>query len=136
MFTARLAALFLSACFSKSSRFSASLFGSSANFGGARLPRCGLGGVDKFEPVSGGGEMDHSEKTAGQLVVAGGDGAVDLQVTKTRHSDSVRSPLLKPASKSSIYRITAGTPRQRTMTLIRGSSEGTEKCPRSQLQTA
>jgi hypothetical protein len=26
--------------------------------------------------------MDHSEETAGQLVVAGGDGAVDLQVTE------------------------------------------------------
>jgi hypothetical protein len=24
----------------------------------------GLGGVDKFEPVSGGGEMDHSEEAA------------------------------------------------------------------------
>jgi hypothetical protein len=73
--------------------------------------RRGLGGVDKFEPVSGGGEMDHSEETAGQLVVAGGDGAVDLQVTehafdaiallveRAVHSASVRSPLLKPASK-------------------------------------
>ena len=26
--------------------------------------------------------MDHSEETAGQLVVASGDGAVDLQVTE------------------------------------------------------
>lgn len=38
-----------------------------------------LGGVDKFEPVSGGGEMDHAEAT-GQLVVTGDDGAVDLEV--------------------------------------------------------
>ena len=42
----------------------------------------GLGGVDKFEPASRGGEMGHSEETAGQLVVAGDDGAVDLQVTE------------------------------------------------------
>ncbi|WP_176454555.1 hypothetical protein [Tardiphaga sp. OK246] len=26
--------------------------------------------------------MDHSEETAGQLALAGGDGAVDLQVTE------------------------------------------------------
>jgi len=41
-----------------------------------------LGGVDKFEPVSGGGEMDHSKEAAGKLVVAGGDGAVDLELSK------------------------------------------------------
>lgn len=39
-----------------------------------------LGGVDKFEPVSGGGEVDHAEEAVGQLVVAGGNGAVDLQM--------------------------------------------------------
>jgi len=27
--------------------------------------------VDKFEPVSGGGEMDHAEEAVGQLVIAG-----------------------------------------------------------------
>lgn len=41
-----------------------------------------LGGVDKFEPVSGGGEMDHAEEAIGQLIVAGCDGAVDLEMTK------------------------------------------------------
>ena len=41
-----------------------------------------LGGVDKFEPVSGGGEMDHSEEAVGQLVVSGCDGAVDLELSK------------------------------------------------------
>ena len=41
-----------------------------------------LGGVDKFEPVSGGGEVDHAEEAAGELVVAGGDGAVDLEVAE------------------------------------------------------
>ncbi|WCP15805.1 Non-homologous end joining protein Ku [Sphingobium sp. AntQ-1] len=40
----------------------------------------GLGGVDKFEPVSGGGEMDHAEEAIGQLVVAGCDGTVDFEV--------------------------------------------------------
>lgn len=39
-----------------------------------------LGGLDKFEPVSGGGDMDHSEGAVGQLVVAGVDGAVDLKL--------------------------------------------------------
>lgn len=41
-----------------------------------------LGGVDKFEPVSCRGEMDHSEEAVGQLIVAGGDGAVDLELPK------------------------------------------------------
>ena len=41
-----------------------------------------LGGVDKFEPVSGGGEMDHSEEAVCKLVVAGGYGAVDLELSE------------------------------------------------------
>lgn len=41
-----------------------------------------LGGVDKFEPVSGAGEMNHAEEAIGQLVVAGGDGPVDLELTE------------------------------------------------------
>ena len=41
-----------------------------------------LGSVDKFEPVSGGSEMDHSEEAVAQLIVAGGDGAVDLEVAE------------------------------------------------------
>ena len=42
----------------------------------------GLGDVDKFEPVSGGGDMDHSEEAFGELVVAGCDGAIDFQAPK------------------------------------------------------
>jgi len=38
--------------------------------------------VDKFEPVSGGGDMDHAEEAVGELVVAGGDGAVDFEMTE------------------------------------------------------
>jgi hypothetical protein len=38
--------------------------------------------VDKFEPVSGGGEMDHSKEAIGQLVIAGGDGTVNLEVAE------------------------------------------------------
>lgn len=41
-----------------------------------------LGGVDKFEPISGGGDMDHAEEAFGELVVSSGDGAVDFQVTE------------------------------------------------------
>ena len=41
-----------------------------------------LGGVDKFEPVSGGGDMDHAEEAFGELVVAGSDGTVDFQTTE------------------------------------------------------
>lgn len=45
---------------------------------GAFVADCFLGGVVKFEPVSGGGEMDHVEEAVGQLIIARGDGAVDL----------------------------------------------------------
>ena len=41
-----------------------------------------LGSMDKFKPVSGGGELDHAEEAAGQLVVACGDGAIDLEVAE------------------------------------------------------
>jgi Ca2+-binding RTX toxin-like protein len=41
-----------------------------------------LGGVDKFEPVSGGGDLDHAEEAFGELVVSGCDGAVDFQATE------------------------------------------------------
>ncbi|PHK02212.1 hypothetical protein VF10_38670, partial [Nostoc linckia z13] len=34
------------------------------------IREAGLGDVDKFEPVSCGGEMDHAEETVGQLVVS------------------------------------------------------------------
>lgn len=38
--------------------------------------------MDKVAPVSGGGEVDHAEEATGQLVVAGGDGSVDLKVAE------------------------------------------------------
>lgn len=38
--------------------------------------------MDKFEPVSGGGQVEHTEETFGELVVAGGDGAVDFEMTE------------------------------------------------------
>ncbi len=51
---------------------------------GLRPSRSGLslGGVDKFEPVSGGGDMDHAEEAVGELIVAGGDGTVDLEMAE------------------------------------------------------
>jgi hypothetical protein len=41
-----------------------------------------LAGVDKFEPVSGGGEVNHSEEATGKLVVAGGDSPIDLEMAE------------------------------------------------------
>ena len=41
-----------------------------------------LGCVDKFEPISGCGEVDHAEAAAGQLVIAGGNGPVDLEMAE------------------------------------------------------
>ena len=39
-----------------------------------------LGGVDEFEQVSGGCDLDRAKEALGELVVTGGDGSVDLQV--------------------------------------------------------
>lgn len=38
--------------------------------------------ADKFEPVSGGSEMDHTEEAVGQLIVSGSDGAVNLELSE------------------------------------------------------
>lgn len=38
--------------------------------------------MDKFEPVSGSGEMDHPEEAVGQLIVSSGDGAVNLELSE------------------------------------------------------
>ena len=47
------------------------------------FPKFGsLGGVDKFEPVSGGGEMNHSKEAVGQLIISSSDGAVDLELSE------------------------------------------------------
>lgn len=36
--------------------------------------------MNKFEPVFGDGEVEHSEEAVGQFIVAGGDGSIDLEV--------------------------------------------------------
>lgn len=38
--------------------------------------------MDKFEPVSGCGEMDHAEEAVGQLIISGRDGAVDFELAE------------------------------------------------------
>lgn len=38
--------------------------------------------MDKFEQVSCGRDLDHAEEALGELVVAGSDGSVDLEMTK------------------------------------------------------
>ncbi len=54
------------------------------------LPRRG---VDKFEPVSGSGETDHAEEAVGELVVSGGDGAVNLEMAE--HALDAIAPLVE-----------------------------------------
>jgi hypothetical protein len=41
-----------------------------------------LGGVDELEQVADGRDLDHAEESLGRLVIAGGDGAVDLEMTE------------------------------------------------------
>ena len=41
-----------------------------------------LGSVDKFEPVSGGGDVYHAHEGFGELVVSRGDGPVDFETPK------------------------------------------------------
>lgn len=38
--------------------------------------------MDKFEPVSGRGDVDHAEEAVGELVVSGGDGAIDFKMAE------------------------------------------------------
>ncbi|WP_162181928.1 hypothetical protein [Sphingobium yanoikuyae] len=40
--------------------------------------------MDKFEPVSSGGEIDHAEEAVGQLIIAGGEGAADFEMAEPR----------------------------------------------------
>ena len=47
-----------------------------------RLNSAPLGGVDEFEQVAGGSDLDHAEEAFGKLVVSGGDRAIDLEMTK------------------------------------------------------
>jgi hypothetical protein len=54
-----------------------------------------LGGVDEFEPVSGFCEMNHSKESVGELVISGGDGAVDLQMSE-HPLDAVALPVEQP----------------------------------------
>jgi hypothetical protein len=41
-----------------------------------------LGGVGKFEPVSGGNDLNHAEEAFGELIISSGDGAVDFQTAE------------------------------------------------------
>jgi hypothetical protein len=45
-------------------------------------PSFALGGVDEFEQVAGGGDLDHAEEALGELVVSGCYRAIDLEMTK------------------------------------------------------
>ena len=45
--------------------------------------------MDKFERVSGGGEVDHAEETADELAITGGDSSVDLEVVE--HTPRLRT---------------------------------------------
>jgi hypothetical protein len=38
--------------------------------------------VDKFEPVSGGGDVNHAEEAFGELIISSGDSAVDFQTAE------------------------------------------------------
>ncbi len=54
-----------------------------------------LGGVDKFEPVSGRCDVNHAEEAFGELVVSGCDGAVDFQ-TPEEAFDVIALPVERP----------------------------------------
>lgn len=54
-----------------------------------------LGGVDKFEPVSGGGDVNHAEEALGELIISSGDGAVDFQ-TAEEALDVIALPVERP----------------------------------------
>ena len=41
-----------------------------------------LGSVDKFEPITSGSQEQHSKEGFGELVIACGNGAIDLEMTE------------------------------------------------------
>lgn len=41
-----------------------------------------LGGVDEFEQVAGGSDLNHAKEAFGELVISGGDRAIGLEMTK------------------------------------------------------
>ena len=54
-----------------------------------------LGGVGKFEPVSGGNDLNHAEEAFGELIVSGGDGAIDFQSSEEAF-DVIAFPVERP----------------------------------------
>ena len=48
----------------------------------APKPRLSLGGVDKFELMSGGDDVNHVEEAFGELIISRGDGAVVFQAAE------------------------------------------------------
>jgi hypothetical protein len=54
-----------------------------------------LGGVDKFEPVSCGCEMDHSKEAVGQLIVSGGDARSGRLIRASYALQSAASPTVR-----------------------------------------
>ena len=62
-----------------------------------------LGGVDKVEPVFGGGDMDHAEEAVGQLIIAGSDVPVYLELTEHAF-DAVALVLSEGAVKGMVKR--------------------------------
>ncbi len=51
--------------------------------------------MDKFEPVSGGGDVNHAEEAFGELIISGGDGAVNFQ-TAEEALDVIALPVERP----------------------------------------
>ncbi|MEG8052029.1 hypothetical protein QP178_20000 [Sphingomonas aurantiaca] len=57
--------------------------------------------MDEIQPVSGGGEVDYDEEAVRQLVVAGGDGTVDLEVAE--HAPDAVALFLKNLVMLNLY---------------------------------
>lgn len=57
-------------------------YGDSVARDGIGLPGA-LGGVDEFEQVAGGSDLDHAEEAFSELVVSGSDRAIGLEMNKT-----------------------------------------------------
>lgn len=55
----------------------------------------GSGGVDRFKPVSGGGDWDHAERAFGELIISRGDGASDFQAAEEAF-DAIAFPGKRP----------------------------------------
>lgn len=82
--------------------------------------------MDKLEPVSSDGDMDHADESSA-MVVAGGDGAVDFEAAEEAFdmiAFLVERPVVFDLDPAALQRLAAGNT-QRTVAALLGLDQAT-----------